>query len=109
MTLISSRTVGCPVCGASRCGCTSPDYRPSDYVIEMEEPAMADDEQKPKTLEHYQVEQANGVTATYKMTEEDAKRIGAKKRPRPGSAPTEATAEPTTAAAKVRTAPNKTA
>lgn len=99
MSLISSRTVGCRICGSPRGDCTSPDHDSGIHVIEMEDQAMAEEKKK---LSVYEVEQ-NGTTATFQLTDEDAKRMpGAKKRgastaPNPGADP----------AGKARTAPNK--
>lgn len=101
MSLISSRTVGCRICGSPRGDCTSLDHDSgTDHrVIEMEDQAMAEEKKK---LSVYEVEQ-NGTTATFQLTDEDAKRMpGAKKRatsdaPSPGADPV----------GKARTAPNK--
>lgn len=104
MALISSRTVGCLVCGRPRPDCTSPGHDPDHHehgvTIETEDQVMGDE--KKKELGTYDVEQSSGVTATYQLNEEDAKRMGAKKRS--GSA---ASSDDSSPQAKARSAPNK--
>lgn len=70
--LISSRTVsGCPVCGQPGAACGGPTtHKPVDEA--NEEPTMAG------PLKKYEVTQPNGTVAVLKLSEEHARRLGAK-------------------------------
>lgn len=105
MALITSRLGQCLVCGKDNVGCTAPGHRDDPpHIVDMssEEYLMTDGQ--PQPLKVYEVEH-NGFTATMKLNEDDAKRMGAK-----ALGSTFASAEPdqtVTPSSKARTAPNK--